>query len=259
VWTFDKPLVLKGRGGTTIWSDVMFATKSATIRWTGTPADTDGCAFALSLESTALRKALRLSSKTVDATPLTGSRAVAINYGDGKVTVKSDCSTWSVKVLPSGHPGVVVKRTTDLTNTNETTAAGLNDALGESHVDWWVRTQWRYVGTVSPRILSKSVTLDLTFELPSWTQSKTADQQLVSRWRSALAAMKQHEGGEAAVAIQAAGRYLAALTKTKFSSVKAMNRYFDATFERYADWANHRTLAYNNATDWGRTQGAFIE
>jgi hypothetical protein len=71
--------------------------------------------------------------------------------------------------------------------------------------------------------------------------------------------MKKHEQGEAAIALQAAGRYLASLTKSRFSSVKAMEKYFDTKADKWIDWSSDRMDEYNELTDWGGAQGAYIE
>ena len=41
--------------------------------------------------------------------------------------------------------------------------------------------------------------------------------------------------------------------------MKAMKKYFDKQADKYIDWANDRTQSYNEDTNWGSTQGAFIE
>ena len=122
----------------------MFAAKTVSLRWTGTPADKTGCKLSFQLESKALPKTLKVSDKTTNSKALSGKKDVLIKYGDGKVTVKTDCATWSLKVVPTGHPGVAIKRATDATRTKATDAAGLNEALAESHVDWWLSTNYTY-------------------------------------------------------------------------------------------------------------------
>jgi hypothetical protein len=71
--------------------------------------------------------------------------------------------------------------------------------------------------------------------------------------------MRYHVGGEAAIGIQAAGKYLASSTKKTFPSVAAMNKYRDKLSDKWIDWASDKTEAYNEATEYGYTQGAFIE
>ena len=134
----------------------------------------------------------------------------------------------------------------------------LNDALAESSVDWSLRTNYRYVGTARPSVLSVRVTVDITTDLPKWAPPAGTNDYLVAGWNAALAGMRRHTQGEAVIAVQAAGRFLGAATKTKFTSVKAMQRYFDQVADKYLDWASDRMRSYNEKTIWGETQGAFI-
>lgn len=259
VWTFDKPLTLKGTAGAYVWPTAYLAARTISLRWAGTPTDDTGCKLAYTLEAKTLPKKVKGTDKTSNAKPLKGSRNVLIKYGTAEIGVTTDCAKWTLKIVPKGHPGVVIKRDTDKTKTKETTAAGLNDALAESHVDWWLNTNYKYTGSGSPRVVSKKVTLTLTYELPKWSPPAGTDPELVSDWKAALAAMKKHEQGEAAIALQAAGRYLASLTKSRFSSVRAMEKYYDAKGDKWIDWASDQLEDYNELTYWGGAQGAFIE
>ena len=73
-----------------------------------------------------------------------------------------------------------------------------------------------------------------------------------------LLSRNRRQEGEAAIGIQAAGRYLAASTKKTFPSVSAMSKYYDRLGDRFIDSASERTKAYNKATNYGYDQGAFI-
>ena len=95
--------------------------------------------------------------------------------------------------------------------------------------------------------------------MPAWKAPDGTDQALIDDWNAALKGMRTHIEGEAAIGIQAAGRYLAASTKKTFSSVAAMNRYRDKLSDKWLDWASDKTESYNEATDYGYAQGAFIE
>lgn len=258
VWTVDKPLVLRGVAGTTEWTNVLFAAKTVSLRWQATPADAKGCSFRYQLTSPSLSKVIKEGGKAKTAKPIGGSRDLTIKYGDGKVTVTTDCSAWLVKVTPTGHPGIAIKRDTEQTVTKASTVYDLNRALAESQVDWWLTNNYRYTGTSRPRVVSVKVTVDLTYELPSWTPPAEASPTLVEDWNTALAGMKRHEEGEVAIAVQAAGRFIAAASKTSFTSVKAMKKYFDQKGDKYLDWARDRSRAYDEATGWGETQGAYL-
>jgi hypothetical protein len=259
VWAFDKPLTLKGTAGTHLWTTALLAARTISLRWSGTPADREGCRLAYTLEATSPAKTVKGSDKTTNAKSLSGRRNVLIKYATGQITVKTDCAKWTLKVVPTGHPGIILKRDTDTTRTTATTAYGLNDALSDSHIDWWLNTSYKYMGTNNPRVASKTITLDVTYELPKWSAPEGTDPQLVSDWKAALAGMKRHEQGEAAIAMQAAGRYLASLTKSRFTSKKAMEGYFDAKGDKWIEWSNDRIELYDELTDWGGAQGAFID
>lgn len=259
VWTIDKALTLQGTAGTTTWQRVMFAARTVSLRWKATPADDAGCKFAYSLESSTLKKPAKGTDKASTAKAATGKRNVLIKYGDGELTVKTDCATWSMKIVPTGHPGVVIKRDTRTDKTTATAATALNDALAEATTDWWLNTSYRYVGSSRPRVISKKVTVDITYELPKWTAPDGTDPALVEEWKTAMAGMKHHTQGEAAIAVQAAGRYLASLTKTRFSSMRAMKDYFDTKGDKALDKAQDRLQAYNELTFWGASQGAFLD
>ncbi len=259
VWTFDKPLTLKGTAGAYLWPTAYLAARTISLRWSGTPADAAGCKLAYTLQAKTLPKTVKGTDKTSNAKALKGSRNVPIKYGTGEIGVTTDCAKWTLKIVPTGHPGVVIKRETDTTKTKATTAAGLNEALADSHLDWWLGTSYKYTGTGNPRVISKKITLSLTYELPKWSPPEGTSPQLVTDWKAALAAMKKHEQGEAAIALQAAGRYAASLTRSRFSSVRAMEKYFDAKFDKWLDWSSDQQEEYDKLTDWGGAQGAYIE
>jgi hypothetical protein len=41
--------------------------------------------------------------------------------------------------------------------------------------------------------------------------------------------------------------------------MSAMNKYRDKLSDTWLDWASDKSDAYNKATDYGYTQGAFLE
>ncbi|OGO58285.1 MAG: hypothetical protein A2Z32_04795 [Chloroflexi bacterium RBG_16_69_14] len=258
VWTIDKALTLKGGPGTWKWTRVLFAAKTVSLRWKATPAGAAGCAFKYRLESASLPKAVGGSAKASTSKAVGGSKNATIKYGDGVVTITSDCASWSLSIVPTGHPGVVIKRTTETTKTAATTAAGLNEALADSQADWDLGTNYNYSVGGTYRIVSLTVTVHVTDELPAWTAPSGTDPALIAAWTTALAGMKRHTQGEAAIAVQSAGRYLASITKRSFTSFKAMDTYLDQLADKTFDWYDAKSDTYNENTMWGETQDAYI-
>lgn len=258
VWTVSSPLVLRGAAGTTKWTRILFAARTVDLRWSATPETAKNCSLRYTLESKTLKSPVKGTIRTKGAKPASGSRSIAIKYGDGKLTVVSNCPKWSIKFVPTGHPGVKIVRKTEYDTAKGTTAAQLNDALMEAELDWGITSNITYYsGPV--RVTAFSVTLKVTRELPKWKAPEGTDPELVKAWSTALAGMKRHLQGEEAIAVQAAGRYYeAAKAKTRFTSVSAMDRSYDKTWDRYSDAAGDRLDAYNEYTYYGMNQGAFI-
>ncbi len=259
VWTYEKrPLTLAGEAGTTTWSKVLFATNTASLKWTATPETSAGCTFRYRLESSALSKPAAATQKVKGAKAASGTRNLTVKYADGKLTVTTDCKSYKVKLTATGHPGVVIKQANDPSKATGTTATELNDALAESYGDWSLNTSTRYYSGGTIRVSTYKITIPIQYELPKWTPPEGTDPALVAAWTAALKNMRRHTEGEAAIGIQAAGRYLASLSKKRFPSVAAMNRYLDDKSEKQFEWARDKAKAYNEATQYGWTQGGFI-
>ena len=258
VWTIDKPLVLKGAAGTSRWTRILFAANTVDLRWSATPASATNCSFRYTLESRALKSPARGTAKTKSSKPASGSRSVAIKYGDAKLAVVTDCAKWQIKFVPTGHPGVKIERRTEYTRASGTTAAELNEALVDAHADWSLNTSYTYY-SAPVRVRTVTVTVRVTSELPKWKAPEGADPDLVKAWSAAIAGTKRHLEGHAAIAVQTAGRYLAAArAKKSFTSLPAMRRYFDKTSDRFLDAASDRIEKYDEYTYYGSNQGAFI-
>jgi hypothetical protein len=249
---------VKGAAGVTVYSKVLFGAKTVQMSWTAKPAASTGCTFRYKVESSSLAKAVAGTQK-VGAKAASGKRSLTPNYGDGKLTVTTDCASWTLKVVSTGHPGLTIKQANDPFKATGTTASELNDELAESYADWGIRTNTKYYSGGTVRVSSFTATIDIGYELPAWKPAEGTSQDLIDSWNTALKNMRHHIEGEAAIGIQAAGKYLAGSTKKTFSSVAAMNKYRDKLSDKWIDWASDKTDAYNEATQYGYTQGAYIE
>lgn len=259
-WVYEKrPMTLRGTAGTTTWTKVLFGAKTVELRWSAAPATSEGCSFRYKVESKALSKPVSGSSKTKNAKTTTGSRNMTINYGDGKVTVTTTCEKFTLKAVSTGHPGVVIKPANDPYKATGATATELNNELAEAGTDWGIFTSYTYLIGGSPRVTKVTVRVDLDYELPKWTPPDGTDPALVDAWNVALKNMRRHIEGEAAIAVQAGGRYAASLTKKSFSSKAAMEKYYDTKSDKAIDNASNRHEQYNEDTQYGYTQGAYIE
>jgi predicted secreted Zn-dependent protease len=260
VWAYEKrPLTLSGKAGATTWTKVLFAAKTVDLKWTATPASPSGCTFRFRVESASLAKAVTGSQKIKGSKAASGSRGLTVKYGDGKITVTTDCATYALKIVSTSHPGMTIRQSNDPYKATGTTASELNDAMAEAWADWAIRTSTKYYSGGTIRVASFTLSLGIDYELPAWKAPEGTDQALIDAWNVALKGMRKHVEGEAAIGIQAAGRYLAASTKTSFGSMSAMNKYRDKLSDTWLDWASDKSDAYNKATDYGYTQGAFLE
>jgi hypothetical protein len=260
VWSYAKhPLTLKGKAGTTTWKKVLFGAKTVDLRWKATAASKAGCTLRFKVESKALAKPLKVTRKVKGSKPASGTKALTIKYGDGVVTVSTDCASWSLKVVATSWPGITLKQSNDTFKTKATTAAGLNEALYDSEADPNWRYLYRYTTGAGARMTSVTATIKMVYELPAWKAPEGTSQGLVDQWQDAVAAMRTHLYGEAALQIQYVGRFLAdAQKKTSFSSLAALQKYLDKVDDRHFDSYSDRFEAYNKSVDYGYDQGAWV-
>jgi hypothetical protein len=260
VWAFEKrALTLKGSAGTSRWTRVLFAARTVDLRWKATPATSAGCTFRYQVESTALAKPLKVTAKLKGSKAGSGSRAMTIKYGNGVVTVTTDCLSWSLKVVSTGHPGITLKQSSDAYRAKGTTAAELNDALFDADLDWSWRYLYKYTTGGTVRLTSITITARMTYEMPTWTPPEGTDPLLVEKWKAALVGLRKHLDGEAALGIQYIGRFLAAAQKkSSFSSLSALEKYLERVNDRSFDAADERYDDYNKYTDYGWKQGAYL-
>ena len=260
MWTYEKrPLSVKGTAGITIYPKVLFGAKTVQLSWTAKPAASAGCTFRYKVESSSLPKAVSGSQKAKGAKAASGKRSLAPKYGDGKLTVTTDCGSWSLKAVSTGHPGLAIKQSNDPYKTTGATSTELNEALAKAYADWGIRSNTKYYSGGTIRVASFTATIDIGYELPAWKAPEGTSQSLIDSWNTAHKNMRRHIEGEAAIGIQATGKYLAGSTKKKFSSLSAMNKYRDKLSDKWIDWASDKMDAYNVATQYGYTQGAYME
>ncbi len=261
VWAYQKqPLTLTGTTGTSRWTRVLLGAKTVEMRWKATPASSAGCRFAYALASKQMAKTVKATERLKGAKARTGVRSATVNYGDGTLSVTTDCATWSLRIVATGNPGLTIKQRNDPYKATGTTAAELNDELYEAELDWSYRYNYKYFAGNPVRVTSVTMTLPIDYELPTWAAPEGTDPALVASWKSAVTGMQKHLRGEAALVIQAVGRSLvAAQKKTSFPSVRAVETYFDRTSDRVFDAASDRFEAYNESTDYGYEQGAYVQ
>jgi hypothetical protein len=261
VWAYQKqPLSLTGIAGTSRWTRVLLGAKTVELRWKATPDSAAGCLFSYALGSKQMAKAVKATEKLKGAKARSGARPATVNYGDGTLSVTTDCATWSMRVAATGNPGLTIKQRNDPYKATGTTAAELNDELYEAELDWSYRYNYKYYAGNPIRVTSVTMTLPIDYELPTWAAPEGTDPALVASWKSAVAGMQTHLRGEAALVIQAVGRSLvAAQKKTSFPSVRAAESYYDKSSERVFDGASERFEAYNEYTDYGYEQGAYVK
>jgi hypothetical protein len=258
-WVYDKhPMRLSGTAGTTTWTKLLFAANTVALKWSATPASAAGCTFTYKLTSKTLPKAAAGTQKIKGAKPASGSRNLTIKYGDGVMTVTTDCSKYSVTATSTGHPGITITQADAPYRITGTTADELNKGLAKAYADWGIRYYYKYYASPA-RVASFTVTVPIRYKLPIWTPPVGADQSLVDAYNAALKNMRIHTEGEAAIAIQAAGRYHDAANRTRFTSVSAMQKYFDDQANKSIDAASNRNSTYNDDTNFGDDQGAFID
>ena len=258
-WVYDKhPLTLRGTTGTTRWTKVLFAAKTVSLKWSATPATSTGCSFRYKVESRALARPVAGTQKVKGSKAGSGSRSVATRYGDGVVTVNTTCATFTLRAVSTSHPGLTIRQSNDPYKATGTTASDLNEELANAAASWSFNTHGKYYSGSTVRVASFTLTMPIDYELPKWKPPSGTDPALVASWETALANMRRHIEGEAAIGIQAGGRYLAAATRRKFASVSAMNRYYDKVGDTFLRSASDRTKAFNKATGYGYDQGAFL-
>ena len=260
-WTYAKhPLTLKGTPGTWTWKKVLFGAQTVDLRWKATAASSAGCTFRYQVASKSLPKTVKASAKVKGTKPATGTRSLTVKYGDGTVGVTTDCATWSVKLVATSWPGITLKQTNDTYKAKGTTAAALNEELYDAEADANWRYLYKYTTGGGTRLKSLTATLKLTYELPAWKAPEGTDPTLVAEWKAAVAAMRTHLCGEAALEIQYVGRFLAAgQKKTSFSSLGAMEKYLDKINDRQFDSYADRHEAYNESVNYGIDQGAWVD
>ncbi len=258
-WVYDKhPLTLRGTTGTTRWTKVLFAAKTVNLKWSATPATSAGCSFRYKVESRALARPVAGTQKVKGSKAGSGSRSLATRYGDGVVTVNTTCAKFTLRAVSTSHPGLTISQSNDPYKATGTTASDLNEELANADASWSINTHGKYYSGSTVRVASFGLTMPIDYELPKWKPPSGTDPALVASWKTALANMRRHIEGEAAIGIQAGGRYLAAATRRNFSSVSAMNRYYDKVGDAFLRSASDRTKALNKATGYGYDQGAFI-
>ncbi len=250
---------LSGTAGTTTWTKVLFGAQTVALKWTATPASSAGCAFKYRIEAKTLPKAVAAAQKVKGAKAGSGSRTVATKYGDGVVTVTTDCAKYTLRMTSASHPGLTIKQSTDPYKVTGTTATELNEGLAKASADWSFRMSTKYYKGGTIRVSSFTVMVPIQYELPKWTPPEGTDQALIDSWKTALKGMRTHVEGEAAIGIQAAGRFVNSSTKKTFGSVGAMTKYRDKGSDKWIDVASDKTDTYNADTEWGYTQGAYIE
>lgn len=260
-WTYAKhPLTLKGTPGTWTWTRVVFGAQTVDLRWKATAASSAGCTFRYRVESRQLPKTVKASTKVKGTKPASGTRSLTVKYGDGKVGVTTDCATWSVKLVATSWPGITLKQTNDTYKAKGTTATSLNEELYDAEADSNWRYLYKYTTGGGARLQSLTATVKITYELPAWTPPEGTDPELVASWKSAVAGMRTHLFGEAALQVQYVGRFLAqGKQKTSFASLSAMEKYFDKINDKLYDWMSDRYEAYNKSVDYGLDQGAWVD
>lgn len=259
VWAWDKPLTLTGTAGDSRWNKVLFGSQTVDLRWTAKPTDASGCTLSYEVTSS-LAKPVKGSVKAKSAKAASAKKAATPKYGDGTVAVATDCASWTLKVVPTGHPNIKIKKVDSKFKTTGSTAEELNAALAKAWMPWTLSWQGRYRSSSPIRVVSLTPTARLRFKVPSWQPPEGTDPELIESWKAASAGMRHHLDGQAAMAIQAAGRFRnAAYAKRSFSSAPAARKYYNKVRSRYFDQWIDRATDYNETTQFGSMQGAFIE
>ena len=257
-WVFDKhPMTLKGEAGTTRFTHVLFGAKTVDLRWKAEGHGT-ACAFAASVVSSLMARTVKLSAKVKAAKPASGTRGITANYGDATITVTTDCAAWSIRAVSTGHPGLVIKQQTRTFAIEGDTAAPVKDGLDDAHLDWWINYTYRY-RTPPLRLTSLKTTVRVVSNLPAWTPPAAASQTLIAEWKTAIAALRTHQAGDAVIAIQAAGRFQeSAARRTGYRSPTAMQDAIERRCSSAIESAQDRINEYDIFTRRGFTQGVDI-
>jgi hypothetical protein len=88
-------VTLRGVSGTSTWTALAFEVTEARLRWSATSSAADGCLVRWTLErpdATSAKGQLRVRGTATG----TGERTVNVKRGRGRLTVETDCASWSL-------------------------------------------------------------------------------------------------------------------------------------------------------------------
>lgn len=256
-------LRLSGEDGVYAWGEVRFGAREVRARVSLAPADT-GCVARLRLS----RKDEVVADEWFAApagVEALDTRDLEVDYATGSLALRSDCPSWSLRLVPLDDPEVelVLRERTYRVRGRTLPAlrAQTHRLKGEwaGYTDWTTAWTFDWRGAADGRTCSVtrgSVEVEARLTLPRWKPPANVDPALVRGWERFLERLRMHELGHVTIALQGAAaiddRLDAGLEARDCTRVrKRANAAATRIFERY-EAASDR---YDEATRHGLAQG----
>lgn len=123
-----------------------------------------------------------------------------------------------------------------------------------------VRLRWTY--RYAPRggacvVTEAQVDGMIEIHLPEWQAPAGADPELVTRWDRFVRSLRRHEEGHQQLGTESAQAIHHALASARAPSCQGMDAVADAAARAVDREYAERARAYDHATGFGRTQGAY--
>lgn len=125
------------------------------------------------------------------------------------------------------------------------------------YATWHVR--WRFEYAPEPggcRIQEVDVSFRSRIRLPRWHPPADADEELVSSWRTFVAALREHEYGHRDIGARAATEILRRLRSFRWSRCDGMSDQANGLAHQILEVHREMERHYDRETDHGERQGA---
>jgi predicted secreted Zn-dependent protease len=137
------------------------------------------------------------------------------------------------------------------------------EATGGRHhalTQWTVRWNFHFRQMGPSCVLEALKTdLEITYQLPRWTDRESAPQDLIRKWDRYYAALKRHEDGHAAIGRRAAEEIDRELRKiVQPGGCNNFSNTVNTAANRILDLYKQEEKDYDDNTSHGRTQGAIF-
>ena len=122
---------------------------------------------------------------------------------------------------------------------------------------WTIAWSYDYATAAGCAVSNPRVVVRIQIKLPRWRAARRADPALARQWARFVEALRRHEEGHAAIALQAGRRIARRLGSFRpFRACARLERAADAAADRILLQTGKAERAYDERTGHGATQGA---